>query len=292
MELSLFWQIILFSFVGGILSLVGGAFLLWKSELAQRISLHLVTFAAGTLLAVVFLDLLPEALELGGEPTQIFPWTLGGIIGFFALEAMLVRFNLHREDEVSHAVTGHTHVEPAPQPYSRHSLPWLVTIGDGIHNFVDGVAITAAFLVSVPTGIVTALAIAAHEVPQEISDFSILLHGGLSKRRVAWLNIGAALMTTVGAVLAYLLRETIDPFLPIILAVTAGIFIYIAAANLIPEIQHHHRHRDKPSHVIVILILAALLTSALTTWAHQYLEAGEHAETEESIILEEEQPAN
>ena len=119
----------------------------------------------------------------------------------------------------------------------------------------------------------TALAIAAHEIPQEISDFSILIHGGLSRRRVAWLNVGAALMTTLGAILAYIFRETLTPYLPYVLALTAGIFIYIASSDLIPEIQAHHHRRDKPAHTMIILVIAVLLVAWLTSTVHHYLEA-------------------
>ena len=135
------------------------------------------------------------------------------------------------------------------------------------------IVIVAAFFVSIPTGIVTALAIAAHEIPQEISDFSILIHGGLSRRRVAWLNVGAALMTTLGAILAYIFRETLTPYLPYVLALTAGIFIYIASSDLIPEIQAHHHRRDKPAHTMIILVIAVLLVAWLTSTVHHYLEA-------------------
>lgn len=270
MNLPLPLLIILFSLIGGVFSLVGGFFLLWKSEFTQRIIIHLVTFAAGTLLGVAFLDLLPESFEaFSGEPAALLPWVLAGIVAFYLIEAILIRLHIHDE-------TPDNHEEPNPLA-RRAALPWLITVGDGLHNFVDGLAITAAFLVSVPTGIVTALAVAAHEIPQEVSDFSVLIHGGLSRRRVAWLNVGAALMTTVGAVLAYLFRDVLEPYLAYILALTAGIFIYIAASDLIPEIQAHHHRRDKPAHTILILVLAVLLAGWVTTTAHRYLEP-EHAQ--------------
>lgn len=268
--------IILFSLIGGVFSLIGGFFLLWKSEITRKIIIHLVTFAAGILLGVAFLDLLPEAFEtFTGDAVSLLTWTLGGIVAFFLIETILIRLHVHDETEPIgdvHREAGH-----GPAGKNRAALPWLVTLGDGLHNFVDGVAITAAFLVSIPTGIVTALAVAAHEIPQEISDFSILIHGGLSKRRVAWLNVGAALMTTVGAVLAYLFRAALEPYLPYILALTAGIFIYIAVADLIPEIQAHHHKRDKPAHIMILLVVAVILSGLITNWAHGYLEAGERA---------------
>lgn len=269
MNMPLLITIILLSLTGGVLSLIGGFVLLWQSELTKRIIIHLVTFAAGVLLGVAFLDLLPEAFtEFHGDPTTLFSWVLGGIIAFYLIETVLLRLHVHDETEDAHA--SHHEFE-GPKPKNRAALPWLVTIGDGIHNFVDGLAIAAASLVSVPTGLITALAVAAHEIPQEISDFSILLHGGLSRRRVAWLNVGAALMTTVGAVVAYFLRDTLKPYLAYILAATAGIFIYIATSDLIPEIQSHHHKKDKPAHIMFILVVAVILTGYLTRLANQYL---------------------
>ncbi|MEK7461259.1 MAG: ZIP family metal transporter [Patescibacteria group bacterium] len=270
MEQSLLLLIILASLIGGIFSLIGGFFLLWKTNFTKRIIIHLVTFAAGTLLGVAFLDILPEAFEaFPGDPTPLLPWVLAGMVTFYLIEAILIRLHVHDETEVGEQPSFESH----HQRPSRGSLPWFITIGDGIHNFVDGIAITAAFLVSIPTGIVTALAVAAHEIPQEISDFSILIHGGLSRRRVAWLNVGASLMTTLGAILAYIFRDTLTPYLPYVLALTAGIFIYIASSDLIPEIQAHHHRRDKPAHTMIILVLAVLLAGWVTATAHQYLEA-------------------
>ncbi len=271
MDKYLLVSIIISSLIGGVFSLIGGFFLLWKSEFTKRIIIHLITFAAGTLLGVAFLDLLPEAFEAyPNEPAQLLPWVLGGIVAFYLIEAILIRLHSHDETEmvVSHHTEDHSH-RPA-----RASLPLFITLGDGIHNFVDGIAITAAFLVSIPTGIVTTLAIAAHEIPQEISDFSVLIHGGLSRRRVAWLNVGAALMTTLGATLAYLFRDTLTPYLPYVLALTAGIFIYIASSDLIPEIQAHHHRKDKPAHTMIILVVAVVLVGYITGAAHQYLETG------------------
>lgn len=247
--------IILFSLLGGVVSLIGGFFLLWQSEFTKKILVHLITFSAGTLLAVAFLDLLPEAFEAASvEPARVLPWTLAGILFFFLFERLILRLHTHDEsDEIEHE-----------KPHTRASLPALVSAGDAIHNFIDGIAITAGFLVSIPTGIITALAVAAHEIPQEIADFSIMLHGGMSRRRVAWLNVGAALMSTLGALTAYLFRDALEPYLAAILAFTAGIFIYIASSDLFPEIHHAHHNNSKTSHLLHITIL--LLAGVGLVW--------------------------
>lgn len=247
--------ILLASLIGGVFSLIGGFFLLWQSVFTKKILVHLITFSAGTLLAVAFLDLLPEAFEVATvEPADVLPWTLAGILFFFLFERLILRLHTHDEsEEIEHAAR-----------HSRNSLPALVTAGDAIHNFIDGIAITAGFLVSIPTGIITALAVAAHEVPQEIADFSIMLHGGMSRRNVAWLNIGAAAMSTVGALVAYLFRGTLEAYLAPILAFTAGVFIYIASSDLFPEIHHAHQGNNKISHLVHVTVL--LLAGVGLVW--------------------------
>ncbi len=239
---SLLVQIIWFTLVGGLFSLIGGFFLLWQERLTRRIADHLFTVAAGTLLGVAFLDLLPEAFVQGIDTGFTIPtllgWTLAGLLLFFLLELVLRKF--------------HAHTEPARDlPGSRADTPWLVTVGDSFHNFIDGLAIGASFLASGPVGIVTAIGIATHELPQEMSDFSILLRAGWSRRAVLWSNIASSLMAIVGGLLAYTFRDVITPWLAPLLATTGGMFIYIAASNLIPEIQS--RRPDKPWHVIVAL---------------------------------------
>lgn len=239
---SLLPQIIGFTLVGGLFSLIGGLFLLWQARLTRRIADHLFTFAAGTLLGVAFLDLLPEAFEQAHEHGLAVPavlgWTLAGFLIFFTLELVLRKF--------------HTHNETARElPGSRADTPWLVMIGDSLHNFIDGLAIGASFLASGPVGILTAVGVAAHEIPQEMSDFSILLNAGWSSRRVLWSNVGSSLLAVIGGLIAYGFRGSLTPWLAQLLAATAGMFLYVAASNLIPEIQA--RRPDKPWHVMVAL---------------------------------------
>ncbi len=231
-ELSTLGFIILFTLIGSVFSLIGGVFLLIKEKKTLKYSHFLAAFAAGTLLGTVFFDLLPEAVyeseklkDLGIE-TNIFVFTLLGLLGFFLLERFIHWFHHHQHDY------GEEPVKP--------TVP-LIIIGDSVHNFIDGVVIAATFLVSIPLGVVTTLAVAAHEIPQEIGDFGILLHKGLGRKKVLMVNILSALTAMIGALITFWIGESIESSLPILLAVTAGFFIYIAASDLIPEIHHENR---------------------------------------------------
>jgi len=235
--------ILLFTFLGSILSLIGGIALLFKEKLTVRISHFLFSFAAGTLLGTAFLDLLPEARQEGGD-VNVFLWALIGILLFFLIERYIHWFHHH-----------HEHSDKALKP----TIP-LIVFGDSIHNFIDGVAIAASFLVSIPLGIITAAAVAAHEIPQEIGDFSILLHKGVKKKKVLIFNILSAFAAMVGAVLTFFLSSFVTGLLPVFISITAGFFIYIAASDLIPEI-----HEEKMGkHAIIDSSL--LLLGVLSVW--------------------------
>lgn len=232
-ELSILGYILFFTLIGGVFSLIGGVVLLFKEKLALKFSHFLAAFAAGTLLGTVFFDLFPEAIReaehLAGESgskINVFAYTLLGFLGFFLLERFIHWFHHHQ----------HKYLDEKVKP----TVP-LIIVGDSVHNFIDGVVIAVTFLVSIPLGIVTTLAVAAHEIPQEIGDFGILLHEGLERKKVLLLNLISAAMAIMGAVTAYLLGERIEAFLFIPLSITAGFFIYIAASDLIPEIHHENR---------------------------------------------------
>jgi zinc and cadmium transporter len=215
-----FVYILVFSLLGSIASLIGGVFLLYKADWAKEASGHLVSFAAGVLLSAAFFDLLPEALEMVEEIDEVFLFTLGGIVVFFLVERFLLR--LHHHDRF-------------------HDLPpvsSLVVVGDAIHNFIDGIIITTTFLVSRPLGVVTSLAIISHEIPQEIGDFGILLHGGMERKKVLFVNLAAALTTVLGAILTFIFASSVSLVMAPLLSFAAGNFIYIAASDLIPEIHH------------------------------------------------------
>ena len=240
--------ILVFTFLGSVLSLIGGVILLYNTKFAIKISHFLASFAAGTLLGAAFFDLLPEASHEGGEDINVFMWTFIGLISFFLLERFISWFHHH-----------HTHgLEADPV------IP-LVVFGDGVHNFIDGVAIASSFMINIPLGIATSLAVAAHEIPQEIGDFGILLHKGVAKFKVLTYNIFSALMAIVGALLTFYLAEALNGVLPILLALTAGFFIYIAASDLIPDI-HNEEKREVAFIETVLLLLGSATIWVFLMW--------------------------
>ncbi len=249
-------HILFYSLVGGVFSLIGGVLLLSRQSLAEKLARIATPFAAGALLAATFFDLLPESIEhtAAGAATR---WALAGILIFFFLEYFLHWFHHHYEHEDKEkSVT-------AP----------LIIIGDSIHNFLDGIAIGAAFLINVPTGIVAAVAVAAHEIPQEIGDFGLLLKAGYKRQNVVLINIASALMATIGALLTFWLGS--HSSLPVgeLLAVTAGMFIYIAASDLIPAI-HNNNKGKKSATAVILLVMGVLLVAVTTEIAHEYIEPG------------------
>lgn len=243
--MQLLGYILFFTFLGSIVSLLGGIVLLFKKDLTLKISHLLISFAAGTLLGTAFFDLLPEAFEYGGED-NIFFWALAGLLAFFVFERFVHWFHYHSEEEEVHKAEK---IEPA--------VP-LIILGDTLHNFIDGVVIAATFLVSVPIGVLTAFAVAAHEIPQEIGDFAILLNKGLSRKRVLLINFLSALTAIAGALLMFFLKDKVEEILPIILAITAGFFIYIASSDLIPEI-HHEKRKGFAFYESLLLFLGVFL---------------------------------
>lgn len=222
--------ILLFTFLGSIAALAGGFALLTKKEFAVKISHFLTPFAAGVLLAAAFLDLLPEAFHEGEEMgMNIFALALAGLLAFFLLEQTIHWFH-HHDD------TYHQHAK------ETGAIVPLIVAGDTIHNFVDGIVIAATFLIDIKLGIVTTFAVAAHEIPQEIGDFALLLHKGLSRMRIVAVNILSAAAAFVGAIGVYILGDTLQDYIPAFLALTAGFFIYIATSDIIPEI-HYEKNR-------------------------------------------------
>lgn len=247
-ELSTLGYIILFTLIGSVFSLIGGILLLFKEKITLKYSHFLAAFAAGTLLGAVFFDLLPEAVsesrELGLN-IDIFAWTLIGILSFFLLERFIHWFHHHQHEYLDEKI--------------KPTIP-LIIAGDSVHNFIDGVVIASTFLVSIPLGIVTTLAVAAHEIPQEIGDFGVLLHKGMKRKKIILVNIMSALTAIFGALLAYWLGEKIEASLPILLSITAGFFIYIAASDLIPEIHHENRRG------FAVIETALMFAGVATIW--------------------------
>jgi zinc and cadmium transporter len=264
--------IIIFTAVGGVLSVMAAAvFLLLSDDRRKAVLPHGISFAIGALLAVAFWGLIPEAFS-GIKPEQFQSLSgtiLAGILGFFVLEKLLIWRHCHSgnceahgdEDERDHG-HGHSHSHGATK-----SAGALIILGDGIHNFVDGVLIAAAFLTDAHLGIVTSLAVAAHEIPQEVGDFAILLHSGYSKSKALFYNILSSLATVLGGVLAYFGLEGLHDSLPYFLALAASSFIYIAVADLIPSL---HKKTDMKTSLqqIALIALGVLLISSLHGLVH------------------------
>jgi len=243
---------------GALVSLAGGLYLLYGKVSNKSVQRIAVPFAAGALLAAVFLDLLPEAL-IREDARVISMAVLAGFVGFFILERFLHWFHHHRK-----------HAEGQEERSTRSSATTLVVIGDTAHNFIDGLAIGAAFLVSPITGIITTIAIAAHEIPQEIGDFGLLLSKGVKRSKVLLFNALSALATIVGAVLVFGLGEHFVIPQAMLLAITAGFFIYIAASDIVPAI--HAEPSTKVANLQTLILLGGMLFVGMTTTlAHQFM---------------------
>lgn len=251
--------ILLFTFIGSIGALIGGLVLLTHVKFALKISHFLSSFAAGILLGTAFFDLLPEALN-AGEKTgiDVLFWTLFGIILFFLIERFIHWFH-HHEDFPDYK---HEHKKE-----SKSTIP-LIVIGDTVHNFIDGVVLAATFMVDIRLGILTSLAVFAHEVPQEIGDFGLLLHKGLSRKKIIWINVASAAVSLAGALLTYSLGNTLVEFIPILLAITAGFFIYIASSDLIPEIHYENRKGFAVIESILLILGAGVIWTAVMLLEH------------------------
>ena len=200
--------------MGGLL--IASALLPLSSASRNRIVPWLLSYAVGTLLGVALLALVPEALDQLA-PAPVFGALLAGILGLFIVEKFVLWRHCHTEDCDVHDASA-----------------TLILIGGALHNLADGAIIAAAVLVSVPLGISTALAVAAHQIPQEVGDFAILLNAGYSRQRALWLNAFSASSAVVGAIVVYAATETLPHTLPYLLALAAGSFLYVAMSDLIP----------------------------------------------------------
>jgi zinc and cadmium transporter len=258
--------IIGFTLIGGLLSvLLAAAFLLVPENHHPKILPHGVSFAVGALLSVAFLDLLPDAMHQAGPAHQetILATVLGGVLGFFLLEKLLVWRHCHA-----------THCETHGETHFHQPAGTLIVVGDAIHNFVDGILIAAAFLTDTQLGIVTSLAVAAHEIPQEVGDFAILLQSGYSRFRALAYNLLSSLATLVGGVLAYFGLGLIHEQLPYILALAASSFIYVAVADLIPSL-HQKTTLQAAISQIALILAGVLIIWVVHSHGHEALEVDE-----------------
>lgn len=243
------WAIV-FALLGSAGALVGAALLLaFPDAVRNRLLPCLVAYAAGTLLGAAFLGMIPKALEQV-PPLAVTGTLLAGIVSFFLLEKLLLWRHCHESDCAVHGRQG-----------SR-----LILVGDAFHNFVDGVVIAAAFLISVPIGIATALAVIAHEIPQELGDFAILLASGYNKAKAFTYNLLSSLATLPGVLLGWFWLDEMRQAIPFILALSAASFIYIAVADLVPTL--HQRTGARATLLQLMLMLAGITTIALFRLGH------------------------
>jgi len=251
---TLAW-IVLATGIGGVLSVVVAAAL--TLAVLTKIVHHLVSLSAGVLLATALLDLLPEAFSAKAPPQALFATLLGGLLFFFLLEkAELYRHTHHHEgDEHDH------HHGFDRQQAGRGG--WSVILGDSIHNFCDGVIIAAAYLADTRLGVVTSIAIIAHEIPQEVGDYIVLLNAGFSRTSALLCNALSGLAAVVGGVLGYFVVGAWQPYFPYLLVVAASSFVYVAVADLIPQLQHRLTLRETAAQLFWLACGLAIVVVAI-----------------------------
>lgn len=231
-----------------IVSLIGIVTLSVKQERLKKILIYLVSFSAGALFGDAFFHLLPEAAEKAGFTLELSMSVLGGILIFFVVEKIVHWRHCHMP------VDDHEHLHP---------FAWMNLVGDAVHNFLDGVIIGISYLVSVPVGIATTIAVVLHEIPQEIADFGVLLHGGFTKKRALFYNFLVSLAAVVGAVIALALGTRIGGLSSVLVPLAAGGFIYIAGADLIPELHKEVEWKKSLMQVVVIIFGFVVMASLL-----------------------------
>jgi len=245
-------QIVTANFIVSLVSLVGLFYFYQKKIFTEKTTHYFVSFAAGVMLSTAFVSILPEALE-EGDIHEVLYFALGGMIFGFFLERFLLWHHHHHDD---------THnIKPTVV---------LVLIGDAIHNFVDGIAIAATFIVNPALGISTVIAVAAHEIPQEFADFSILLHCGLKKNKALLYNFVSALTAVIGGIVGFYFLQRFEVYAPHVIAISAGIFIYISTADLIPELHKNHKKGELVAQVLPFILGIFLMVILSQVLGHQH----------------------
>lgn len=230
------------------ISLIGVFFLSLREDLLKKYIFIFISVAVGALLGDALIHLIPEAFENSNNITLTSVLVIAGVLFFFILEKFL-HWHHHGEDQ------NDNHIHPAGK---------LILFSDGVHNFMDGIIIGASFLVSVPVGIATTIAVILHEIPQEIGDFAVLLHSGYSKKRALWLNFLSALTAIFGTALVFIIGGVAENASFWFLPLAAGGFIYIAVADLIPEL--HKTKEIKHSLMQIVAVMAGVLAMVALTY--------------------------
>lgn len=249
MDMSVLGYIIVFTLIGSVVSLILGLILLSTKKLSALLEKFALSFAAGALLAAVFLDLFIEGAHDGHIEPMMYA-ALAGIVLFFMAERGIRWFHHHHQHE-----------------HSNPGVPLLV-IGDTIHNILDGIAIAAAFLISIPTGIVTTIAVAAHEIPQEVGEFGALLAKGVRRRRIIVLNIISSLGALVAAVVTYFVGQSNALPLEVIFGLSAGFLLYVALSDLIPSLHEQHNKKRLFDLQLLFLFLGIATVAVATHLVH------------------------
>lgn len=232
--------------LGGFLSVIAAAVIALNAK-ASHVPI-LISYAVGTLLGAVFLEILPHAFSIAPSPERMAATILCGILLFFVLEKLVLWRHCHQEECEAHD----PHETSLDHDHGRSGM--MIMIGDTFHNFVDGVIIAAAFLANPELGLVTALAIIAHEIPQEVGDFVILLHSGYSKRQALLFNMFSGAAMIVGGVLAYYALQTMQSWIPVMLGLAVASMLYVSVADLIPGLHRRPQIRDTVQQVVLIAL--------------------------------------
>ena len=222
--------------VAGVLSITGAA--IFSFALLSKAVERMVSLSVGIMLATSLLHALPDAFESGADARSLFATLLGGLLAFFVLEKLaILRHSHHHEGDGHHHAHGH-------DKHEAGKSGWMILLGDAMHNFTDGILIAAAFLANPELGIVTALAIVAHEIPQEIGDFIVLLNAGFSRLRAYVFNLLCSLMSIAGGLLGYFMLDHASGLIPYVLVFASSGFIYIAVGDLMPQMQRRTTPRE------------------------------------------------
>jgi zinc and cadmium transporter len=227
-------------FIVSLVSLVGVFFLSFKTELLKKMLMYLVSFSTGALLGNVFLHLIPEVIQ---ENQENLIWVLGGILFSFVIEKFIHWRHCHDLECTTHV----------------HPVGPLVIIGDAVHNILDGILIATAYLVSIPVGISTTIAVLLHEIPQELGDFAILIHSGMSKGKALLFNFFSALTAFIGVGIVIGLSQSIANIEMILLPLAAGNFLYIAGSDLIPELHKDTRLKGAAIQLTMMIVGIGLM---------------------------------
>ena len=213
----------------------------------------MVSLSVGILLSTSFLHALPEAFESQADAHTLFAVLFGGLLGFFLLEKFAILRHSHHYEGDGH---GHEH---GHDKHEAGKAGWMILVGDGLHNFTDGILIAAAFLADPNLGLITALAIVAHEIPQEIGDFIVLLNAGFTRTRAYVYNLLCSLMAVLGGVLGFLMLERATDWIPYVLVFASSGFIYIAVSDLMPQMQRRATLRETIPQIMLITVGVAIV---------------------------------